>query len=80
MYARSLSGLPEVPSITTVIGMERTDLDGWVGWMAANAVAQDPRLGESLGSPARLRQVAKQSADAAARYRDEHGTFEGVAK
>ncbi|GGK40102.1 cytochrome [Micrococcus flavus] len=70
MYARSVSGLPEVPSITTVIGMERTDLDGWVGWMAANAVAQDPRLAESVGSPARLRQVARQCADAAARYRD----------
>ena len=35
MYARSLTGLPEVPSITTVIGMERTDLDGWIGLMAA---------------------------------------------
>ena len=40
MYARSLSGLPEVPSITTVIGMERTDLDGWIGWMAAQSVTR----------------------------------------
>ena len=70
MYARSLSGLPEVPSITTVIGMEKTDLDGWVGWMAAQSVTQDPRLAESVGSAARLKQVARQSADAAARYRD----------
>lgn len=69
MYARS-SGLPEVPSITTVIGMEKTDLDGWVGWMAAQSVTQDPRLAESVGSAARLKQVARQSADAAARYRD----------
>ena len=57
MYARSLSGLPEVPSITTVIGMEKTDLDGWVGWMAAQSVTQDPRLAESVGSAARLKQV-----------------------
>ncbi|MGW3944846.1 cytochrome [Micrococcus endophyticus] len=70
MYARSLTGLPEVPSITTVIGMERTDLDGWIGWMAAQSVTQDPRLAESVGSAARLKQVARQSADAAARYRD----------
>ncbi|MDX2340940.1 PD-(D/E)XK nuclease family protein [Micrococcus sp. M4NT] len=70
MYARSLSGLPEVPSITTVIGMEKTDLDGWIGWMAADAVVKDERLAQAVGSSARLREVARQSADAAARFRD----------
>ena len=40
MYARSLDGLPEVPSITTVIGQQSVDLDGWIGHMAATAVVE----------------------------------------
>ena len=70
MYSRKLGGLPEVPSITTVIGLEKADLDGWVGWMAADAATKDARLGQALGSSARLRQIARQNADAAAKYRD----------
>lgn len=70
MYSRKLGGLPEVPSITTVIGLEKADLDGWVGWMAADAATKDARLGQALGSSAQLRQIARQNADAAAKYRD----------
>ena len=34
MYSRSLLGLPEVPSITTVIGQQHLDLTGWASHMA----------------------------------------------
>ena len=52
MYARKIGALPEVPSITTVIGQEKMDMDGWIGHMAATAVVQDARLGESVGNSA----------------------------
>ena len=71
MYARSLGGLPEVPSITTVIGQQSVDLDGWIGHMAATAVVDDPRLPQAVGSKAQLKTVARQASDAAARYRDQ---------
>lgn len=71
MYARSLDGLPEVPSITTVIGQQSMDLDGWIGHMAATAVVEDPRLAQAVGSRAQLKTVARQASDAAARYRDQ---------
>ncbi|WP_262337706.1 cytochrome [uncultured Micrococcus sp.] len=71
MYARRVGGEPQVPSITTVIGVERPDLDGWVGWMAASAAVNDPRLPEAVGSSGRLRQIARSAADAAAAYRDQ---------
>ncbi|MDO5634880.1 MAG: cytochrome [Micrococcus sp.] len=70
MYARKVAGLPEVPSITTVIGVQRPDLDGWVGWMAASAAVQDARLPQAVGSSAQLRQIARHASDAAAQYRD----------
>lgn len=71
MYSRSLNGLPEVPSITTVIGQQNVDLDGWIGHMAATAVIEDPRLTHAVSSRAQLKTLARQASDAAARYRDE---------
>lgn len=71
MYARSLSGVPEVPSITTVIAQQNTDLSGWVGHMAATAVIEDPRLPQALGSRPQLKSVAKQASNAAERFRDD---------
>jgi hypothetical protein len=70
MYARKIGGLPQVPSITNVIGQEKMDLDGWIGHMAATAVVQDPRLGEAVGNSAKLKALARQSSKAAADYRD----------
>ncbi len=71
MYARSLSGSPEVPSITTVIAQQHLDLSGWVGHMAATAVIEDPRLAQAVGNRSQLRTVAKQASSAAERFRDE---------
>lgn len=71
MYARSLSGVPEVPSITTVIAQQNTDLSGWVGHMAATAVIEDPRLPQAVGSRPQLKTVAKQASNAAERFRDD---------
>ncbi|MFI8414570.1 cytochrome [Paeniglutamicibacter gangotriensis] len=70
MYARKIGELPEVPSITTVLGQEKMDLDGWIGHMAATAVVQDPRLGEAVGNPAKLKALARQASSAAVQYRD----------
>src|SRR5690625_847297 len=71
MYSRSLSGLPEVPSITTVIGQQHMDLSGWASHMATTQLITDTRLTESVGSPAKLKTLARQSNDAAVRYRDD---------
>ncbi len=71
MYSRSLSESPSVPSITTVIGQAPHSLDGWFGFMSANALAQDPRLAGSLGDPAKLKTCIREAANAAALYRDE---------
>lgn len=71
MYARSLDGVPEVPSITTVIGQQAADLSGWAGHMAATAVIEDPRLPQVIGSRPQLKSVARQASSAAERYRDE---------
>ncbi|MGM7667207.1 cytochrome [Microbacterium sp. A93] len=71
MYARNLTGVPEVPSITTVIAQQNTDLSGWVGHMAATAVIEDPRLPQAVGSRPQLKTVAKQASNAAERFRDE---------
>ncbi|MDN5669893.1 MAG: cytochrome, partial [Renibacterium salmoninarum] len=49
MYARSLAEAPSVPSITTVIGLQAIDLDGWIGYMAAKALADHPGLPEAAG-------------------------------
>ncbi|MCQ9164045.1 MULTISPECIES: cytochrome [unclassified Arthrobacter] len=70
MYARSLSEPPKVPSITTVIGQQAASLDGWIGYMAANAVARHPDLGDAVGNPGRLRTVVRDSSNAAEQYRD----------
>lgn len=70
MYARKIGALPEVPSITTVIGQEKMDMDGWIGHMAATAVVQDARLGEAVGNSVKLKALARQASNAAADYRD----------
>lgn len=70
MYSRKIGGLPEVPSITTVISQGANTLDGWFGYMAANAVAKDPRLGGALGNPAQVRAVVNDASKAAEIFRD----------
>ena len=70
MYSRKLDGLPEVPSITTVIGQASMSLDGWVGHMAATAVTRDDRLPEAVGNAAKLRTVARDASNAAEVYRN----------
>jgi len=71
MYSRRIGGLPEVPSITTVIAQGASDLSGWAGHMAATAVVADERLAGALGSQAKLRGIARDASSAAARFRDE---------
>lgn len=70
MYSRAVNEAPEVPSITTVIGLQAIDLTGWAGYMAAQAVIQDPRLPEAIGNKAKLGHIARTAADAAGAYRD----------
>lgn len=70
MYARSLTDPPRVPSITTVIAQQSTSLDGWIGYMAATAVAAHPDLGAAVGNPGQLRTVVRDSSNAAGQYRD----------
>ncbi|MGA7206098.1 MAG: cytochrome [Specibacter sp.] len=70
MYARSLTDPPKVPSITTVIGQQSASLDGWIGYMAANAVAKHPDLGTAVGNASQLRTVVRDSSNAAEQYRD----------
>lgn len=71
MYSRNVGGLPEVPSITTVIGQGNTDLSGWAAHMAATAVVADDRLPQAMAQPAQLRAIARQATGAAERFRDE---------
>lgn len=71
MYSRSLLGLPEVPSITTVIGQQALDLTGWASHMATSSLIADTRLAEAIGSPAKLKTLARQCNDAAERFRDD---------
>ncbi|MDO4254779.1 MAG: cytochrome [Kocuria sp.] len=70
MYARAVGQQATVPSITTVISQAAVDLGGWHGWLAAQAVIEDSRLPEALGTASRMRTVARDAADAAQRYRD----------
>ncbi|QTF71537.1 cytochrome [Arthrobacter woluwensis] len=70
MYARSTREEPVVPSITTVIAQQPHGLDGWFGYMGANALAQDVTLQSALNSPAKLRRAVQRAANAAALYRD----------
>jgi len=71
MYSRSLSGLPEVPSITTVIAQQALDLTGWASHMATSSLISDARLADAVGSPAKLKTLARQCNDASVRFRDE---------
>ncbi|MBG6085714.1 PD-(D/E)XK nuclease family protein [Zhihengliuella flava] len=71
MYARRIGGTLEVPSITTVIGVASPDLTGWAGHMAATAVVGDRRLAHAVGDPRSLKQIARDAAGAAERYRDD---------
>lgn len=70
MYARSLAEAPSVPSITTVIGLQAIDLDGWIGYMAAKALADHPGLPEAAGRSEKLRPLVREAANAAASFRD----------
>lgn len=70
MYARSLQDPPTVPSITTVIGQQANTLDGWIGYMAASAVAKHPDLGAAVGNAGQLRTVVRDSSNAAEQFRD----------
>ncbi|ALE91909.1 cytochrome [Arthrobacter alpinus] len=70
MYGRSLTDPPKVPSITTVISQQSTSLDGWIGYMAANAVALHPGLGGAVGNASKLRTVVRDSSNAAEQFRD----------
>lgn len=70
MYSRSRGGVPEVPSITTVIGQEHKDLTGWAGHMATSELIRDGRLSAAVGSPSQLRGLAREATTAAERFRD----------
>lgn len=70
MYARSLTEQPSVPSITTVIGLQAMELDGWIGYMAAKALADHPGLTEAAGRAEKLRPLVREAAGAAAVFRD----------
>ncbi|MFB0835511.1 cytochrome [Arthrobacter halodurans] len=70
MYSRRVGGLPEVPSITTVISQAASGMEGWIGHMAASAVVNDERLAGAIGSPAKLRAVARDASGAAETFRN----------
>ncbi|MEE1620138.1 cytochrome [Zafaria sp. Z1313] len=70
MYARRIGGLPEVPSITTVISQQGAGLDGWIGHMAATAAVGDGRLAGALGKPAQLKAIARDASKAAEVFRN----------
>ena len=88
MYARSVGGHLEVPSITTVIGQQAADLGGWHGYMAAKAALEDERAARAAHSPGLRHAVIRDAAAAAERYRDQaaargdrvHGYCEAVAR
>lgn len=71
MYARSVDGTPEVPSITTVIGQQAIDLGGWHGYMAAKAALEDDRFLRAGRSTGLKHAVIRDAASAAERYRDQ---------
>ncbi|GAA1414014.1 hypothetical protein AUR04nite_20390 [Glutamicibacter uratoxydans] len=70
MYSRKVGAEATVPSITTIIGMDHTDLTGWAGYMAAKALSEDSRLPQSLEQGSMMRSLVRQAASAAADYRD----------
>lgn len=70
MYARSLAEPPSVPSITTIIGLQAMDLDGWIGYLAAKTLAEHPALPEAAGRAEKLRPLIREAANAAGTFRD----------
>lgn len=70
MYSRKVGGEAIVPSITTVIGMDKLDLSGWAGYMAAKSLSDDHRLVQAVGDPRQLRSLVRDAAGAAEAYRD----------
>ncbi|WP_404285561.1 cytochrome [Glutamicibacter arilaitensis] len=70
MYSRQVGAEATVPSITTVIGMDKMDLSGWAGYMAAKSLSEDQRLSDALSQPGKMRSLVRDSAAAAERYRD----------
>lgn len=71
MYSRQLGEPAQVPSITTVIGMQSPKLDGWAGYMAARAMASDVRLPQALKSAGAMRDIIRDAANAAETFREE---------
>lgn len=70
MYARVEGGELEVPSITTVIGQQATDLGGWHGYMAAKAALEDQRAYRASSSSGLKFAIIRDAAAASERYRD----------
>ena len=70
MYSRSLTSVPEVPSITTVIGQEHKDLTGWAGHLAATELVQHHGLADAVSSASQLKSLARHASSAAERFRD----------
>lgn len=70
MYARRLGEDPQVPSITTVIGMQSANLDGWAGYLAAQTLAGHDGLPAAVGRPEAMRPLVREAASAAERYRE----------
>lgn len=71
MYSRKAGGEAIVPSITTVIGMDKMDLSGWAGYMAAKALCADQRLSQAVGDPRQLRSLIRDASSASEQYRDQ---------
>lgn len=71
MYARQVGGELLVPSITTVISQQATDLAGWHGYMAAKAVLEDARASRPAHSQGMKYAIIRDAASASERYRDE---------
>ena len=71
MYSRVRGGELLVPSITTVIGQQATDLGGWHGYMAAKAALEDSRTYRPTSSHGLKFAIIRDAAAASERYRDE---------
>lgn len=71
MYARTLGGELEVPSITTVIGQQAMDLSGWHGYMAAKAALEDHRSYRASSSAGLKFAIIRDAANASERFRDD---------
>lgn len=70
MYARTVGGELLVPSITTVIGQQASDLSGWHGYMAAKAALEDQRAYRASNSAGLKFAIIRDAASASERYRD----------